>query len=378
VFCIAGAAVFHCSVLQVFVLAWCPESPVWLQGIGNEDAADTACLKLWGVHALVPEPDYEADLDHVAASSAAAAAATAAASAGGGGGLQQALLLSGSTGTSSNSSIVLGLAGASSPSRRLQQPVVTSAAMAWDSPRYVAAGGFAAAAAGGWDSSSSYGMGPGLRSVSSDMGWGEEGGGGIAGGFRRQGQGSRTAGGWDCLLERQYRWMMLLALGLPLLQQASGINTVVYYSSQVRGWNGRAYWCWYRNRVCHSDTADKCFLFGAVACCACLSCCTLITLSKPLSKEPQSHKEPRPRALAAGRAVLTCKLHATALECEAAGRAEAVELINPVSAAMERQGWYESCWKTLFEHSRDRSVFNRSVVGWMCCRCLLLLDCSRQ
>jgi hypothetical protein len=289
-------------VLQVFVLAWCPESPVWLQGIGNEDAADTACLKLWGVHALVPEPDYEADLDHVAASSAAAAAA-AAASAGGGGGLQQALLLSGSTGTSSNSSIVLGLAGASSPSRRLQQPVVTSAAMAWDSPRYVAAGGFAAAAAGGsggWDSSSSYGMGPGFRSASSDMGWGEEGGGVIAGGFRRQDQGSRTAGGWDCLLERQYRWMMLLALGLPLLQQASGINTVVYYSSQVRGWNGRAYWCWYRNRVCHSDTADKCFLFGAVACCACLSCCTLITLSKPLSKEPQSHKEPRPRALAAG------------------------------------------------------------------------------
>jgi hypothetical protein len=27
--------------------------------------------------------------------------------------------------------------------------------------------------------------------------------------------------------------MMALAVGLPLLQQASGINTVVYYSSKV-------------------------------------------------------------------------------------------------------------------------------------------------
>jgi hypothetical protein len=29
--------------------------------------------------------------------------------------------------------------------------------------------------------------------------------------------------------------MMALAVGLPLLQQASGINTVVYYSSKVSG-----------------------------------------------------------------------------------------------------------------------------------------------
>jgi hypothetical protein len=28
--------------------------------------------------------------------------------------------------------------------------------------------------------------------------------------------------------------MMAIALGLPLLQQASGINTVIYYSSLVR------------------------------------------------------------------------------------------------------------------------------------------------
>eukprot|EP00877_Chromochloris_zofingiensis_P014348 jgi/Chrzof1/9167/Cz03g38140.t1 len=39
--------------------------------------------------------------------------------------------------------------------------------------------------------------------------------------------------GWTGLLKPQYKWMMMLALGLPLLQQASGINTVIYYSSSV-------------------------------------------------------------------------------------------------------------------------------------------------
>lgn len=40
--------------------------------------------------------------------------------------------------------------------------------------------------------------------------------------------------GWDSLFARRYKLMMALAVGLPLLQQASGINTVVYYSSKVR------------------------------------------------------------------------------------------------------------------------------------------------
>jgi hypothetical protein len=39
--------------------------------------------------------------------------------------------------------------------------------------------------------------------------------------------------GWLGLFKREYRWMMTLAIGLPLLQQASGINTVIYYSSEV-------------------------------------------------------------------------------------------------------------------------------------------------
>lgn len=40
------------------------------------------------------------------------------------------------------------------------------------------------------------------------------------------------AGCW-ALARREYRWMLCLALGLPLLQQACGINTVVLYSSEV-------------------------------------------------------------------------------------------------------------------------------------------------
>lgn len=40
-------------------------------------------------------------------------------------------------------------------------------------------------------------------------------------------------GGWGSLLKARYRRIMVLAAGLPLLQQASGINTVVFYSSDV-------------------------------------------------------------------------------------------------------------------------------------------------
>lgn len=38
---------------------------------------------------------------------------------------------------------------------------------------------------------------------------------------------------WSALWNREYRWMMALAIGLPLLQQATGINTVILYSSEV-------------------------------------------------------------------------------------------------------------------------------------------------
>ena len=42
------------------------------------------------------------------------------------------------------------------------------------------------------------------------------------------------AGSWGDLLSTRYRRIMLLAAGIPLFQQGSGINTVIYYSSQVR------------------------------------------------------------------------------------------------------------------------------------------------
>lgn len=44
---------------------------------------------------------------------------------------------------------------------------------------------------------------------------------------------STIEGGWGALLNRRYRRIMILASALPILQQASGINTVVFYSSDV-------------------------------------------------------------------------------------------------------------------------------------------------
>jgi len=39
--------------------------------------------------------------------------------------------------------------------------------------------------------------------------------------------------GWDALLKKKYRWMVVLAIGIPVLQQLSGVNTVVLYSSKL-------------------------------------------------------------------------------------------------------------------------------------------------
>lgn len=44
----------------------------------------------------------------------------------------------------------------------------------------------------------------------------------------------KEGGGWSALLRRRYRRIMVLAGGLLLLQQFSGINTVIYYSSEVK------------------------------------------------------------------------------------------------------------------------------------------------
>ena len=40
-------------------------------------------------------------------------------------------------------------------------------------------------------------------------------------------------GAWGDLVQPRYRRMMVLAVSLPLLQQASGINSITFYSSSV-------------------------------------------------------------------------------------------------------------------------------------------------
>lgn len=199
---------------------------MWLESLGHQDVADTACLKLWGVHALVPEPELDSDALHTAHLAAVSNTAI----------LQRPLLpqqgYSSGFGFGPSSKPPSGVlphhgGSAQNPMQHLPPRFGPSQA-AWDSPRYA-----------GWGSGSSSsfaGSVPGLQpmqSALSDPGvWGGDGDSEVQG--RRVG-----AGAWDSIFARQYRWMVLLALGLPLLQQASGINTVVYYSSQVRACVGQ-------------------------------------------------------------------------------------------------------------------------------------------
>ena len=46
--------------------------------------------------------------------------------------------------------------------------------------------------------------------------------------------GEPEQGGWSALFLGKYRRIMILASALPIMQQLSGINTVVFYSSDVR------------------------------------------------------------------------------------------------------------------------------------------------
>lgn len=59
----------------------------------------------------------------------------------------------------------------------------------------------------------------------------EQGGSGGEGGGNGQPEGAHL--GWSALWEPRYRRVMILAVAMPLAQQASGINTVIFYSSQV-------------------------------------------------------------------------------------------------------------------------------------------------
>jgi hypothetical protein len=61
----------------------------------------------------------------------------------------------------------------------------------------------------------------------------EQGSGGQPGQEQEQ-QGQEQHLGWSALWQPRYRRVMILAAALPLAQQASGINTVIFFSTQVR------------------------------------------------------------------------------------------------------------------------------------------------
>lgn len=61
---------------------------------------------------------------------------------------------------------------------------------------------------------------------------------------REEEQGQGAALGWSALWEPRYRRVMILAVALPIAQQASGINTVIFYSSQVRSRLGQMLLGW--------------------------------------------------------------------------------------------------------------------------------------
>ena len=57
-------------------------------------------------------------------------------------------------------------------------------------------------------------------------------------------------GEWSDLVQRRYRRMMVLAVSLPLLQQASGINSITFYSSSVSGPGMSSFSLIESNRIC--------------------------------------------------------------------------------------------------------------------------------
>lgn len=65
-------------------------------------------------------------------------------------------------------------------------------------------------------------------------------------------------GGWGALLMRRYRLIMVLAAALPLWQQLSGINTVVFYSSEVKRRCPPGYWCIRRLKSKHAHQTSFC------------------------------------------------------------------------------------------------------------------------
>lgn len=62
----------------------------------------------------------------------------------------------------------------------------------------------------------------------------EQGGSSMEGGCTSSGQhGQHRPLGWSALLQPRYRRVMVLASAIPLLQQLSGINSIVFFSTKV-------------------------------------------------------------------------------------------------------------------------------------------------
>eukprot|EP00775_Hariotina_reticulata_P005499 gene5499-5734_t len=237
VMCLAGLLP---AVLQVLLLSGCPESPVWLEQVGRRDAADEACIQLWGAHALLADPEYEADAARVADLVTSASEQLMVPASGGpyftGPGATAPLLAhtakaglgssklggSSASGGRSRSAGLTGSHGGSSAyaAGRLGGSPNRSSNSRWPEPSRVVDGGLQGRHVSAGLSGGSFGLGGGSSS--------EAVGSGTA-----AASGRAVLEGWDSLLQRRYRWMMALALGLPIMQQASGINTVVYYSSKV-------------------------------------------------------------------------------------------------------------------------------------------------
>lgn len=216
-------AALPASVLQGLLLLACPESPVWLAEYGCRLRAARSYEQLWGLG----QDTSEATAPLLPSTSANALAPTAA---------------SGSASTSSRESSALEVTTAPSISAAGHGNGPTSPARSRGSaglgrPRSLAAqdtrppadeaaaisvcistaAALPPAAGPPAAPAAAFGLGKAFSAAS----------------LQDDGSVVAETEPWSGLLKRRYRRIMMLALALPILLQACGINTVVMYSSEV-------------------------------------------------------------------------------------------------------------------------------------------------
>jgi len=165
------------AMLQLLCLLACRESPVWLES-HDKEAADEACIALWGTHAILYEATSHEDEE---------------------GAVEQDVLLLGGLGQLKQP-LLDGYAHVSATTTSSGAPVVTNG------NHFARASATSGSAASNQVPLPSL---PGSRHPEAEKGW-------LGGVFRHE-----------------YRSMLVLALGLPLLQQACGINAMILFSSEV-------------------------------------------------------------------------------------------------------------------------------------------------